>query len=239
MSERADRRPGSGRPSPLAAVASAAALLVGLACAGAGSSRLRWDPDAEVLPLRQATAAERDVEPHLRAMVILLPDDEGGVGAIEVSNEGGSVTLGRAREAVAFDDLASTFVVSDELLREAGQPALAAEPPAVREFSVLFRTGGVRLSAESDGAWPAIVEALTARPVPEVTIAAHADRAGSEAHNLELSERRARVIRASLLEAGLDGDLIEIAWYGEARPAVPTADGVAEPRNRRAIIRVR
>lgn len=214
-----------------------AALLAGLACAPIDSPKWRWDPDAEVLPLRaEAAPAE---EPRLRSLVILLPDADGGVGRIEVTNPSGSATLSRAREAVAFDELDRTFIADDLQIQQADQPTLDAEPQAPQGFTVQFRSGSTRLEPESEAAWAATVEALSARSIPEVTIAAHADRAGSETFNLALSERRAKAIRDALVEAGLDAALLETVWYGETRPVVPTEDGVAERLNRRAEIRVR
>ncbi len=235
MTGRAGRRGSLGRPTRLGWVTSSVALLLGLACSGADSPRWRWDPDAEVLPLRQKPVEE----PQLRSMVILLPDADGSVGVIEVANEGGAATLDGAREAVAFDDLENPFIAGDDQIAAADRMTLEAEPQAPREFTVFFRSDGTGFAAGSEAAWQAVVEALTGRPVPEVTITAHADRKGSERHNLELSERRAAALREALERAGLDAELIEVAWYGEARPAVPTEDGVAEPRNRRAVIRVR
>jgi len=42
-----------------------------------------------------------------------------------------------------------------------------------------------------------------------------------------------------LIEVGLDASLIETTSHGEADLLVPTADNVAEPRNRRVEITVR
>ncbi len=237
MSEQAGRRRGPRRPLAAAAgaLALAASLLAGLGCAGHDSPRWRWDRDREVLPLRPAPAAE----PRLRSVVILLPEADGSVGVVEVANAGGNATLSRPREAVAFDDLGNTFIADDAELERDGRPALDAEPAPPAGYTVYFRRDEARLAAESEADWQAIVGALAARSVPEVTVAAHADRAGSEGHNLELSRQRAEAIRDALVEAGLDGVLIELTWFGETRPAVPTADGVAELRNRRAEIRVR
>ena len=236
MSERRGGRRAAARwPAAAAALALVAALAGALACAGRDDPKWRWDRDREVLPLRQPPAAE----PKLRSVVILLPDADGSVGVVEVANAGGSATLKRPREAVAFDELDKTFIADDEQLRQIDQPTLDAEPAAPQSYTVYFRVDQTALAAESEAGWPAIVGALAARSIPEVRVVGHADRAGSDRHNLELSRRRAEAIRDALVQAGLDGRLVETAWLGETRPAVPTADGVAVPRNRRAEIRVR
>jgi outer membrane protein OmpA-like peptidoglycan-associated protein len=237
VSEGSRRR--SDRPGAVAAggLAGAALLLIALGCAGVGPPRWRWDRDAEVLPLRQPAPPVE--EPRLRSVVILLPDADGSVGVIEVDSPHGAAKLGRAREAVAFEDPSHTFIADDEQIREADRATLAAEPQAPQGFTVYFRSGGTRLVADSEAAWEGIVAALAARRVPEITITAHTDRAGDEEPNLALSEQRAAAIRDALVGAGLDADLIEVAWHGETRPAVATEDGVPELRNRRAEIRVR
>lgn len=73
------------------------------------------------------------------------------------------------------------------------------------------------------------------RPV-RLVIAGHADRSGPDAYNLGLSERRARNVAEALADRGVPGDALQVEWYGETRPRVPTADGVREPQNRRVEI---
>jgi hypothetical protein len=63
-----------------------------------------------------------------------------------------------------------------------------------------------------------------------------ADRVGSEQYNLDLSQRRARFVVGALKQAGISEQLLKYFAFGESDPAVPTEDGVAEPRNRRVEI---
>jgi uncharacterized protein (TIGR02001 family) len=67
-------------------------------------------------------------------------------------------------------------------------------------------------------------------------VTGHADRAGEDGYNMDLSELRARAVKAELIAQGIPEGAIAIAWKGEREPLVPTPDGVAEPRNRRATI---
>jgi OmpA-OmpF porin, OOP family len=59
-----------------------------------------------------------------------------------------------------------------------------------------------------------------------------ADRAGSDAYNLDLSRRRAEAVRAALVQNGVAPDSIDEQWVGEREPPVPTPPGQREPRNR-------
>ena len=69
-----------------------------------------------------------------------------------------------------------------------------------------------------------------------ISINGHADRAGTETYNMDLSERRARFVMKALEEAGVPAKLMQYFAFGETDPAVPTADGVREPKNRRVEI---
>ncbi len=72
-----------------------------------------------------------------------------------------------------------------------------------------------------------------ANDVNTVVVSGHADRSGGSAYNQALSERRASVVRDSLIANGISADSIRIESYGEDRPAKPTEDGIREPLNRR------
>ena len=64
----------------------------------------------------------------------------------------------------------------------------------------------------------------------------HADRAGSDAYNMALSERRAKAVAAELAKLGFAPNQVDVTWKGESEPWVATGDGVREPQNRRVEI---
>lgn len=70
-------------------------------------------------------------------------------------------------------------------------------------------------------------------------VTGHADRSGSDAYNIALSEERAAAVVAAMNSAGVPANLITSSAEGESNPRVPTADGVREPQNRRVEITVR
>lgn len=70
------------------------------------------------------------------------------------------------------------------------------------------------------------------------TVVGHADRAGSDAYNNALSERRAEVIENLMVGRGIPAASISTRAEGESNPRVPTADGVRELQNRRVEILV-
>ncbi len=65
------------------------------------------------------------------------------------------------------------------------------------------------------------------------------DRAGSVRYNVDLSRRRADAVSAYLRAKGVAQAAINEEWFGEARPRVPTADGVRNDENRRVEIYLR
>jgi outer membrane protein OmpA-like peptidoglycan-associated protein len=75
--------------------------------------------------------------------------------------------------------------------------------------------------------------------VPDVLVIGHTDSVGSDQYNDALSRQRAEVIRAGLINSGIAPENIVAVGRGKRELAVKTADGVAEPRNRRVDIEVR
>ncbi len=69
-----------------------------------------------------------------------------------------------------------------------------------------------------------------------ISLAGHADRSGPDKYNNGISARRAQTVAGYLVTGGVDEGKIIIESYGEGQPAVPTADGVRESRNRRVEI---
>jgi outer membrane protein OmpA-like peptidoglycan-associated protein len=71
------------------------------------------------------------------------------------------------------------------------------------------------------------------------TVAGFTDASGPTTYNLDLSARRARVVRDALISDGDTPESFQIEAHGETDPARATADGVRDPLNRRVIITTR
>jgi peptidoglycan-associated lipoprotein len=92
------------------------------------------------------------------------------------------------------------------------------------------------LAAESLDALELHAKALIAHPDHIVVIEGHADERGSREYNLALGERRADVVRAFLIAAGVSPRQIQTVSYGEERPDVTGGTESAWSQNRRAFL---
>ncbi len=119
-------------------------------------------------------------------------------------------------------------------------PAPAAPPQAAtaapQPFIVFFDFDSDSLTASTLGIIDDAVAMAERLGVVDFSVTGHADRSGPEAYNLDLSLRRANAVRDALIQRGVKASGISIGGRGEGELAVPTADGVREPANRRVEI---
>ncbi len=147
----------------------------------------------------------------------------------------------RGRFEKAMSDLeAVTHFRLTEFRKPVGSPA-APEPipqiaAAPEPFTVYFAFDSSAVDAAGNRVIDDAVATANDLGIVDYTITGHADRSGAEDYNLQLSLRRADAVRSALVSRGVKEGGISVAGRGEAEPAVPTADGVREPANRRVEI---
>ena len=109
------------------------------------------------------------------------------------------------------------------------------EPVAVEPISgvVLFDFDVDVPNDEGETALQELISEFQDRVPDRVTVSGHADRAGTESYNQDLSQRRADNVAKRLIGGGIDASSVTVEAFGESRPAVATEDGVREPANRR------
>ena len=117
---------------------------------------------------------------------------------------------------------------------ETAAPA-PAQPAAVQPetYVVYFDFDKSNIKPEAAQILDRAIADAKAGGTPSISVTGHADRSGAEDYNLGLSLRRADSVREYLIKGGVTAEQITVSGRGEAEPAVPTADGVKEPRNRR------
>jgi outer membrane protein OmpA-like peptidoglycan-associated protein len=121
-----------------------------------------------------------------------------------------------------------------------GCPALVeVERERLRTLApVFFATGEERILPASEPLLRDIAEALRNNPAIRISIEGHTDDTGTDAHNLELSTRRAESVRRALIELGIDAARLEARGFGRSRPIAPGTTAEAREKNRRVELRV-
>jgi outer membrane protein OmpA-like peptidoglycan-associated protein len=114
-------------------------------------------------------------------------------------------------------------------------PALAPPPPQ-RQFVVYFNFDKSDLTPEGAKVVSDAAAAYKQTGSAKIAVTGYTDLSGTQKYNLGLSKRRADTVRAELVHDGVPDGVIAEAWRGKENPAVPTPDGVREPRNRRVEI---
>jgi outer membrane protein OmpA-like peptidoglycan-associated protein len=117
-------------------------------------------------------------------------------------------------------------------------PAARAEAPSI-SLNVLFALNSAELTPQARRMLDELGRALTSADLSpyRFRIEGHTDTTGSAEFNMILSERRAQAVRDYLVERfGISRTRLETIGLGQTALAVPTADNVNEPRNRRVHI---
>ena len=106
-------------------------------------------------------------------------------------------------------------------------PAPVPPPPAPARFEKITLSATELFEFDSAKLGPVqsrldeIAAALTADPsITDVDITGYADRLGSAAYNLKLSEQRANAVREYLVAKGIDGARLKAYGKGETNPVV-------------------
>jgi len=116
---------------------------------------------------------------------------------------------------------------------EAPMVAVTQEP-----YVINFGLDKASIDAEAGALIDQIKADLDSTRAARLLVIGHASRAGSQAHNMRLSQRRAEAVKAKLLDLEVQAGAIVTEALGETDPLVTTADGVREPRNRRVEVTV-
>ena len=105
-------------------------------------------------------------------------------------------------------------------------------------FSVLtYVNNADRLTEHSSQRLAMIAEFVKADPdINKVEINTYTDSFGTAYHNKELSEKRAKAIKAYFLELGLPEDSISLEGHGERRPIADNRSSEGRDVNRRVVI---
>jgi outer membrane protein OmpA-like peptidoglycan-associated protein len=186
-----------------------------------------------------ATAPPPPVATH-KGSVVLLPEKDGQSTAVAVMQGGERVVLDQpyAAAKVATQGISPYRSSQQEVEREFGA-AIAAHPARASAFVLYFVEGKDEFTEESKRLVEQLLADVARRPVPDVLVVGHTDAVGTDQVNDALGQRRADTVRTALIGRGIPAADIRAISRGKRALAVPTPDGVAEPRNRRVEIVIR
>jgi OOP family OmpA-OmpF porin len=170
---------------------------------------------------------------------ILLPDQDGKVGALVLKHGKTEQLVDRAymqAQDGVFGDTVNVAMLTQQQVEQRYGATLRAEPAPAASFTLYFMEGTTELTEESKAQLSAVAATYKAHAPAKVYIIGHTDRTGSAELNMQLALDRAKTVEQQLKSSGAGFDTFEVRSFGENDPLVPTAKGVAEPRNRRVEI---
>jgi outer membrane protein OmpA-like peptidoglycan-associated protein len=172
--------------------------------------------------------------------VVLLPEKDGRDAAVTVRQGERTLVLDRpyaAADLTSSGPQATTSSVAEVQARYGA--ALAAQPMRPTSFTLYFVENTDTLTEASQRTLDGVIAEIARYPVPDIVVVGHTDLVGTDDLNDALARKRAESVRAVLIARDIASDNVVAVGRGKREPAVPTADGVAEPRNRRVVILVR
>jgi len=100
---------------------------------------------------------------------------------------------------------------------------------------VTFRTDSAQLTAPAQTALDMVANVLLRWP-HDVEIRGYASSPGDEAYNIGLSDRRAKAVRAYLVNRGVSGSRISTSAYGESDAVASNDTAEGRRANQRAVV---
>jgi len=176
-------------------------------------------------------------------VVVLLPDQDGKTGTIEVRNQGGLQTLDEPNTSTSIRSAktapASPKIMQSDQIKKIFGEAMEAMPPAPEHHILYFLSDSKQLTDESTQLYEQVLVSIERIQPAAVSVVGHTDRVGAREQNYRLGFERATEVKNLLIQSGVDGKIIETVSHGEDNPLVKTDDEVSEAINRRVEIVIR
>jgi outer membrane protein OmpA-like peptidoglycan-associated protein len=101
------------------------------------------------------------------------------------------------------------------------------------DSDVLFDVDSATIRPAGRDTLARMAEVLNEYDKTAVIVQGHTDSTGSETHNQDLSERRARAARSYLVGRGVDAERVAALGFGESQPVAANDTAADRQRNRR------
>ena len=103
---------------------------------------------------------------------------------------------------------------------------------------LFFENNSAKLKVGSLVQLDELVSLINKYNASNLVIEGHADSNGSDALNLELSQKRTESVKNYLMEKGIDGSRLTAIGYGESRPIATNATAIGRAKNRRVELKM-
>ena len=135
----------------------------------------------------------------------------------------------------------SVYVVHQETppQESVSAPVIVQADSIIVLNEVLFETDRYQLKPAIYPKLDSVVSFMYSKPALEIIISGHTDNTGTEKHNLQLSEHRARAVAEYLLDKGIDPNRIQHTGYGSAKPVMNNDTATGRLKNRRVEMLIR
>ena len=191
-----------------------------------------------LLPVLLAACATTPTTPT--TTVVLLPSKDGHKTAVAVKQGDKEVVLDEPYAGARLTASGPTaYKSSPQEVQSLAGAAMDALPARATTFTLYFVEGKEEFTAESKQVVDGMFSELAKRSVPDIVIIGHTDSTGSDQFNDALAQRRADLVKTELVRRGIKAESVQAISRGKRDPAVRTATGVSEARNRRVEIIVR
>lgn len=175
-----------------------------------------------------------------QSYVVLLAEEDGSLGKVEVTTEQGATLLENDRDAVNLKAKAGDkFTASEKQIKEDFGAALSASPQKPLSYYLYFEEGTANLTTESKADIPKIIAEINRRPAVDISIIGHTDTVGDNQTNARLSLKRAQEVAGLFAQAMPDASRVTTDSHGEKNLLIATPDDTDEPKNRRVEVTVR
>jgi len=102
--------------------------------------------------------------------------------------------------------------------------------------NVFYETGLFKLKPESKTELNRLLKFMETNPTIKLEVAGHTDNVGTDAANLDLSQKRANEVANYLIAGGIDKARLKAKGYGAAQPIADNATETGRAQNRRTEI---
>lgn len=141
--------------------------------------------------------------------------------------------LQRTREEMARRDAETRRAAMEAELARIAQTKRNDRGFVVTLPGIFFDTGKSQLKAGAKNTLTKIAAQLRTSESVRISVEGHTDDVGSEASNMELSEKRAQAVRDVLVNAGVPAERITSSGKGEAEPIATNKTAAGRQQNRR------